>query len=178
MKKEDIKYEISIKSVYLNNERYRFLYKKVWDMNKKTIVCIAFNPSKGDLFFNDMTLDRLTYEFQNKYGGIEVLNLFSIMQTKLSSNYCIKNENINKRYIMMYIRNRKDYDFFIGWGNSFNYYPNIYVNEGKERKGEIENLFAKLKMKSNIYCYRSQWGKALHPSRYSSTWKVQKYFLR
>ncbi|GAA0825294.1 DUF1643 domain-containing protein [Clostridium tertium] len=176
-----IKYEVDVIIKTEGENRYRYLYEKTWNSTKKYIICILFNPSKADLYFNDNTLDRLVYEFKDEYGGIKVLNLFSIMETKLSDNYNTMKENENFEFIKEYIRENTMSNFFVGWGNSFDDYPEVYINEGKNRKKEIELLFKKLEMKDRVFCYRNNAGKrGLHPSKYRKewNWKVDKYFKR
>lgn len=172
-------YEVDIIIKTDGKDRYRYLYEKTWDKSKKNIICILFNPSKADLYFNDNTLDRLTFEFKDSYGGIKVLNLFSRMETKLTDSYNEEKEKENLEFIKTYIINNKGNDLFIGWGNTFKSYPDKYKNEGGNRKKEVELLFKSLQIKDSVYCYRNNEGKkALHPSRYKAewNWEIKKYF--
>jgi hypothetical protein len=160
--------------------KYRNFYSKSWNDEKPFINCILFNPSKADLEVSDRTLNRLSNEFKDSYGGIKILNLFSVMETNLTddTNYNEEKEKNNLEYILKYIENNKESHFFIGWSNSFKYYPEKYEIEAKVRKKMIEKLFRSLNLKNNVFCYRNKNRKALHPSRYRSYWTYDKYFKR
>lgn len=179
---KQVKYSIEIDIENGNNKRFRYYYKKTWDNTKPIITAILLNPSKADLTFNDNTLDRLTTEFLNReYGGMVILNLFCLMDkfpNKLIYSE-INKEIKNLRYIYNYINNNQKKDYFIGWSNSFNNIESDEIKESARKKKKfIEDLFRKNNMKNQVYCYRYNGRKALHPSKYKIIWQYDKYFLR
>lgn len=177
--KESIIYSISIDIDEIENKKFRYSYIKCWNENKDKVAVILLNPSKATLTRNDKTLDILTETFLNKYGGMIVFNLFSFMCTNpidLIDNYELY-EDKNWNNVMSFLEKNKDKEFFIGWGNSFNgIKDNNIKNEAKNKKKQIEQFFRINKTKEKVFCFRSQYGKALHPSRYTDGWKYDTYF--
>lgn len=179
---QEITYNISL-DIEENNEKFfRYSYIKCWDESKPTIVAILLNPSKATLTRNDKTLDFLTEYFINEgYGSMTIINLFCYMCT--SSNRILNTEkdyeDKNWEYVKKYIAGNKDKDFFVGWGNSFFSIKNDeFIQDAKDKKIYIEKFFRKNKLKDKVFCFRSKWGKALHPSRHKEVWEYGKYFLK
>ncbi|GAA0735664.1 DUF1643 domain-containing protein [Clostridium oceanicum] len=179
--KQGIIYTISLNIEENNKKFFRYYYTKCWDNHKPKIIAILLNPSKATLTRNDKTLDFLTEYFINKgYGSMTILNLFSFMCTCSNkiSNTKQEYEKKNWQYVKRYINKNKEKDFFIGWGNSFYSIKNDkFIQKAKGKKKDIESFFRKNKLKDKVFCFRSQWGKALHPSRYKENWEYGKYFL-
>ncbi|OUL27295.1 hypothetical protein BV378_11765 [Nostoc sp. RF31YmG] len=62
---------------------YRYLLKRVWDVNNPQITFIMLNPSTADAEKDDPTI-RKCIKFANSwgYGSLEVVNLFAYRATK------------------------------------------------------------------------------------------------
>lgn len=179
---QEITYNISL-DIEENNEKFfRYSYIKCWDKSKPKIVAILLNPSKATLTRNDKTLDFLTEYFMNKdYGSMKIINLFCYMCTKSNRIQNTENdyEDKNWKYVKRYIDGNKDKDFFIGWGNSFDSIEKSeFIKDAKCKKKFIENFFRENQLKDRVFCFRSKWGKALHPSRHKEGWEYGKYFLK
>lgn len=68
--------------VIFNKERtHRYSIKRIWDLSKKKVVFICFNPSTADEYDDDQTFGRCI-DFAKRwdsgsYGSVEVVNLFA-----------------------------------------------------------------------------------------------------
>lgn len=177
---QKITHEIEIDIEQSNNKTFRYFYKKVWDKQKPIITAILLNPAKADLIISDKTLDTLANEFYDRsYGGMCILNLFSYMcqnpDDLINSNR--GKEIKNYKYVIKYIKKNTNMDYFIGWGNSLDKLPNNEVNIRNmaiRKKKRIEELLNRIS--NRVYCYESNYGKGLHPSRYKLTWQYRNYF--
>lgn len=178
---ENITYNIAIEIDESDNEKYRYFYKKSWREGKNIIVAILLNPSKATLTRNDKTLDILTEFFLNKYDGMVILNLFSLMCSNPSGliNKDEEYEKKNRKLVIKVLNENLDKDFFIGWGKSFaRIEDRSIINEAKNKKQKVEKFFRDKKLKEKVFCFRSPNGRGLHPSKYSDTWTYDKYFKR
>jgi len=178
---EKINYSVSIDIEKNGYKRYRYNYVKCWDEKEKKIIVILLNPSKATLTRNDKTLDILTETFLNKYGGMIVLNLFSLMSTMPID--LIDKERIyedkNWKNVTCFLEKNIDKDFFIGWGKSFaGIKDKNIIKEAKDKKKIVESFFRNNKIKGNVFCFRSKYGRALHPSKYLDSWEYGDYFKR
>lgn len=178
---ENIIYNIAIKMDEIDNKRFRYFYKKSWRDGDNIIIAILLNPSKATLTRNDKTVDILTEFFLNKYGGIIILNLFSLMCSKPTglANKVEEYEKKNRELVIKVLNENLDKDFFIGWGMSFAGIKNSnIINEANSKKQEVEKFFKDKNLKEKVFCFRSPNGRALHPSKYSDMWTYDKYFKR
>lgn len=80
---------------------------RVWDKNKKQVLCIGLNPSTAKDYDNDQTIGRLTqYLRELGYGGLRMVNLF----TAVSSSPKILLNDVTKQH--------EEEDLGIIFGNS------------------------------------------------------------
>lgn len=60
-------------------ERHRFKLGRVWDTNLPVLLWVMLNPSTADASIDDPTIRRcINYAKDWDFGGIEVVNLFSL----------------------------------------------------------------------------------------------------
>ncbi|MFN6563299.1 MAG: DUF1643 domain-containing protein [Nostoc sp. ChiSLP01] len=67
-----------------STKRYRYLLGRRWDRNLPQVTFVMLNPSTADDQKNDPTLTRCINfaKSWNKYGSLEVVNLFAYRATK------------------------------------------------------------------------------------------------
>ncbi len=98
--------------------KYRTYYKTVWDESKENLLTfIMLNPSTADQYSNDPSVNnciKIAKKYE-KYGGIEVLNVYSLRHPDYSKIVdCIKKGEGNPKDM--------DYDtqctnVVLAWGN-------------------------------------------------------------
>ena len=76
---------IKCESVFNDDKTHRFLWKRVWDKDKPMACVIALNPSLSDNIITDVTTNLIVNNIARfgEYGGVEILNLFSVLTAKL-----------------------------------------------------------------------------------------------
>lgn len=73
---------INSSAKFSEDERYRYLLKRVWDEEKEIGVFIALNPSKATELKSDQTMCNINnLALQWGWGGFYILNLFAFMST-------------------------------------------------------------------------------------------------
>jgi hypothetical protein len=71
----------------LNNE-YRYWLQRRWDPSLPMYAAILLNPARADATSSDGTLDRVIHFVHlHGAGGVEVVNLFALVDTKQTSLY-------------------------------------------------------------------------------------------
>ena len=96
---------IKCEAIFNDDRTHRFLWKRVWDKDKPVATIIMLNACTAD----SLLMDETTYLTVNgitrleKYGGINIVNLFSLLTPKLhfrwNSDEDINDPNNNDRYI-------------------------------------------------------------------------------
>ena len=77
---------IKCESVFNDEHTHRFLWKRVWNKDKPLAAVIMLNPCISDNVVTDLTTS-LTVNGVARlegYGGVEIINLFSLLTTKLN----------------------------------------------------------------------------------------------
>jgi hypothetical protein len=75
---------------HFNEERtHRYLCQRIWDKSKPPIAVIMLNPCTSDNIINDTTtmLTINAVARLEEYGGVHILNLYSMLTNKLSFRY-------------------------------------------------------------------------------------------
>ena len=78
---------IRCESVFNDDRTHRFLWKRVWDSKDKPIACvIMLNPCIADNIITDTTTSLVVNNIARleKYGGVNIVNLFSLLTSKLN----------------------------------------------------------------------------------------------
>ena len=86
---------IKCESIFNDDRTHRYLWKRVWDKDKPAISVIMLNPSQADNIITDTTTYLVVNNVANlgEYGGVEVLNLYSKLTTKL--RFSESNDELN-----------------------------------------------------------------------------------
>ena len=77
---------IRCEAVFSDNHKHRYLWKRVWDKSKPLAAVIMLNPCMADT----LTMDTTTFLVVNnvvrleEFGGVEIVNLFSMLTDKLN----------------------------------------------------------------------------------------------
>ena len=77
---------IKCESVFNDDRTHRFLWKRVWDKDKPIACVIMLNPCIADNIINDLTTNLVVNNIARleKYGGVIIVNLFSMLTSKLN----------------------------------------------------------------------------------------------
>jgi len=77
---------IRCESVFNDDRTHRFLWKRVWDKDKPIACVIMLNPCIADNIINDLTTNLVVNNIARleKYGGVIIVNLFSMLTSKLN----------------------------------------------------------------------------------------------
>lgn len=77
---------IKCESTYSDDREHRFAWKRVWNKDKPLACVIMLNPCHADNFMVDTSTALVVNNITRleKYGGVEILNLYSRLTKKLS----------------------------------------------------------------------------------------------
>ena len=76
---------IKCESVFSEDKKHRLLWKRVWDKDKPLACVIMLNPCLSDNIVTDTTTSLVVNNIArlNDFGGVSIVNLFSILTPKL-----------------------------------------------------------------------------------------------
>src|SRR5690625_313413 len=64
------------------NPTFRYSLTRIWNRNLKRATIIMLNPSIANVLKNDLSVNRcLNFCIDNRYGSLEVVNLFAFIET-------------------------------------------------------------------------------------------------
>ncbi|MBR5571337.1 MAG: DUF1643 domain-containing protein [Oscillospiraceae bacterium] len=77
---------IKCESVFNDDHTHRYIWKRVWSKDKPMVAVLMLNPCLSDNLMTDPTTDRTANNVVRleTYGGVAVLNLFSLLTKKLN----------------------------------------------------------------------------------------------
>lgn len=77
---------IKCESVFNEEHTHRFIWKRIWDKDKPIGAVIMLNPSQSDNIITDTTTSLVINNMarSEKFGGVQICNLYSLVTTKLS----------------------------------------------------------------------------------------------
>lgn len=109
---------------YSKDKKHRYSLKKIWDSEKPIATIIMLNPrEKTDALYQDKSIILfMNYCIDNNFGGMYVVNLFSI---RCDSEIALKKISYNTRFDKStdkYLREalEKSAKLYIGWGTNNN----------------------------------------------------------
>lgn len=141
-------------AVYSLCEKYRFFLERVWDANTPPLVMLMLNPSTATELQNDPTVERCERRArQNGYGGLQVLNIFSLRSTDPKNLYQTIDPvgKYNDFFIRLILKqNAKNDNIVCGWGTH---------GRLNNREQKIFSFFEK----ENILPMAFKWTKTGHP---------------
>lgn len=79
------KHTIKCESVFNDERTHRYLVKRVWDKDKPCMAVIMINPCMSDNVVTDTTTMLVINNVarMEEYGGVHILNLYSMLTNKL-----------------------------------------------------------------------------------------------
>ena len=115
--KETVKCE----SVFNEERTHRYLWKRVWDKDKPLMGVIMLNPCHADNIITDTTTALVVNNVARleEYGGVEILNLYSMLTPKLNFRWNSDeelNDSENDNYIKKAVEECKTVVF--AWGKA------------------------------------------------------------
>jgi hypothetical protein len=151
---------INSKATFDKLGKHRYVLERVWDKDssKAMVSVVLFNPSYANEILYDYTsMKVINYLInQNKYRGVYILNLYSIITRKsedVKSELKLADIKENNNYIELCFKKSKK--IYIAWGS----------NEGNIRRvREIINILKNNKF-NEVYKLVDKDGKSFHPSR-------------
>lgn len=113
---------IRCESIFNDERTHRFLWKRVWDSKDKPVACvIMLNPCIADNIITDTTTSLVVNNIARleKYGGVNIVNLFSLLTSKLNFRWN-SDEDLNEPENDAYIKKAAlESDIIIlAWGKS------------------------------------------------------------
>lgn len=149
---------IKCESIFNDKHTHRYLWKRVWDKDKPIISVIMLNPCQADNVITDTT----TYLVVNnvaklgEFGGVEILNLYSKLTTKLSFKETDKelNDKENDSYILKSAETSSK--IILAWGKVTNSNARI-----EERAVQVINSL--MPYKDKLYMISDGERVGLHP---------------
>jgi hypothetical protein len=103
-------------AIFSECRNYRYALIRIWDENKPRIMFIGLNPSTANESQNDPTIRRvINFAKGWGYGGVFMLNLFSIISSNPNVLLTCADPVDNDRYLKSFGEQSKDILF--AWGN-------------------------------------------------------------
>ena len=162
---------IKCEAIFNDSHTHRYLWKRIWDKDKPTIAIIMLNPCQADNIVTDTTTSLVVNNVAKlqEYGGVEILNLYSKLTTKLSFKEPDEelNDKENDSYILKSVESSSK--TIIAWGKASNSNTRI-----EERAIQVINLLLPYQEKLYMISDGSRIG--LHPLTPSirSKWILEK----
>lgn len=162
---------IKCEAIFNDSHTHRYLWKRVWDKDKPTIAIIMLNPCQADNIVSDTTTSLVVNNVAKlqEYGGVEILNLYSKLTSKLSFKEPDEelNDKENDSYILKSVESSSK--TIIAWGKAANSNTRI-----EERAVQVINLLLPYQEKLYMISDGSRIG--LHPLTPSirSKWILEK----
>ena len=79
---------IKCEAIFNEDRTHRYLWRRVWDRGKPMVSVIMLNPSQADNIVTDTTTALVVNNVAKckEFGGVDILNLYSKLTTKLKFN--------------------------------------------------------------------------------------------
>lgn len=162
---------IKCESIFNDSHTHRYLWKRVWDKEKPIVTIIMLNPCQADNIITDTTTSLVVNNVAKlqEFGGLEILNLYSKLTTKLSFKEPDEelNDKENDSYILKSVEASSK--TILAWGKASNSNSRI-----EERAVQVINLL--LPHKEKLYMISDGERIGLHPLTPSirSKWILEK----
>lgn len=77
---------IKCEAVFNDEHTHRYLWKRIWNKDKPLAAVLMLNPCQADNIMTDTTTALVVNNIARleEYGGVAVINLFSLLTTKLN----------------------------------------------------------------------------------------------
>jgi len=153
--KETIKCE-----VVFNEERtHRFSWKRVWNKDKPMVAVVMLNPCSADCVVTDTTTSLVVNNVAalEKFGGVEIVNLYSMLTSKLNFRWNSDedlNHPENDNYIITAAKESEA--VIVAWGRA--------VDENKRIIGRVEQVMKLLEpFSEKLICISHGENSGFHP---------------
>lgn len=162
---------IKCEAIFNDSHTHRYLWKRVWDKDKPMVTIIMLNPCQADNIITDTTTSLAVNNVARlqEFGGLEILNLYSKLTTKLSFKEPDEelNDKENDSYILKSVEASSK--TILAWGKASNSNARI-----EERAVQVINLL--LPHKEKLYMISDGERIGLHPLTPSirSKWILEK----
>lgn len=120
---------IKCEAIFNDDKSHRLLWKRVWQKEKPLACVIMLNPCHADTVVTDVTTALVVNNIASleEYGGVSIVNLFSILTTKLDFRHtreCDFNDYQNDKYIKLAAEEAST--VILAWGKSAETNAKIY----------------------------------------------------
>lgn len=147
------KYESKIERLKDCQYKNRYYYYEKFKCEGKNIIFIMFNPSSACPNSDDPTIRNCRKLVEDKYGSMEIINIFSERNPDVKSINCDDNSK-NLKFINEFLKNRKGTEVVLAWGygkkkdyatriekieNLLNDFTKLKITIKKEALEEIQN---------------------------------------
>ncbi len=149
---------IKCEAIFNDERTHRYLWRRVWDKDKPTISIIMLNPCLSDNIITDTTTSLVVNNVARlgEYGGVEILNLYSRLTSKLrfTESDDKLNDKENDSYILKAVETNPL--TILAWGKGSSNNARI-----EERVVQVINLLKKHQEK--LYMISDGMRVGLHP---------------
>ena len=149
---------IKCEAIFNDERTHRYLWRRVWDKDKPIISVIMLNPCLSDNIMTDTTTALVVNNVARleEYGGVEIVNLYSKLTTKLRFTEPDEelNDEENDSYILKSVESCSK--TIIAWGKASNSNARI-----EERAIQVLNMLVEHKEK--LFVISDGTRSALHP---------------
>lgn len=112
---------IKCEAVFNEEHTHRFLWKRIWSKDKPPAAVIMLNPSQSDNIITDTTTALVVNNIARleKFGGVAVCNLFSMLTSKLNFRWN-SDEDLNQPENDTHIQKTAESSacIIVAWGKS------------------------------------------------------------
>lgn len=112
---------IRCEAVFNEEHTHRFLWKRIWSKDKPVAAVIMLNPSQSDSIITDTTTTLVVNNIARleHFGGVEILNLYSMLTSKLFFRWN-SDEDLNQPENDDYIQKAAESSpcIIVAWGRS------------------------------------------------------------
>lgn len=150
---------IKCEAVFNDDRTHRYLCKRIWNKDKPPMAVIMLNPCSSDNIINDTTTSLVINNVAQleEYGGVHILNLYSIMTTKLNFRYNSDDDLSHKENDDYIVKSAQECSkIILAWGKTQDTNHRI-----SERSVKVVNLLSPYADK--LYCISDGKRKMIHP---------------
>ena len=112
---------IRCEAVFNEDHTHRYLWKRIWNKDKALATVIMLNPCISDTIVTDTTTFLVVNNLAalERFGGVEIVNLYSKMTNKLSFRWNSDqelNDEENNKYIQQAVS--ESVEVIVAWGRA------------------------------------------------------------
>ena len=150
---------IKCEAIFNDDHTHRYMWKRVWNKDKPMAAVIMLNPCLSDNIVTDTTTTLVVNNIARleRYGGVIIVNLYSLLASKLSFRWN-SDEDLNGEDNDTYIKKAAEDAsvVIIAWGKAINTNARI-----EERAVQVINLLEPYRDKMYVISDGARMG--LHP---------------